>query len=621
MTEVIRLTDELMVLADHGVNAGLLQKDGRGFLIDCHRGCTRDLIRSLGVAELTGILLTQHRRDLIDGLSSWLEERVPVYCSAAVADILEKAGDRWTDPDFRWRRFARMTPDLAMPIENVAVTFRVSPGDTLNTNGLLLHIIDAEGSCPGALAGLVESGHSRFLFSSTAAMAGGKLRDLWTLQKGFGQITDYHGILGAAPELQRTWQRFKAAQPDLLVPAFGPLEKDPSVCLERLRNRLTGLQKNIVYASALNHYFPDLYQSWQADWPRFPKAETLPLPPFIRRLEGPAFLLVSQDGYAFLIDCGLPQIAEILHQEIQSGLIKGLEGVWISHMHYDHTEGLACLATLFDCPVYASRLTADTLCHPDRYFIPCQYPEPFAVTGLADQTVFTWRGFTLTAFEFPGQTLYHGGLLVEGQGRRVLFAGDSFSATGLDDYCPQNRVLPGPGRGMRLCLDRIRSYQPDCLINQHQTQAFRFSEDQWQALKKNLLERELLTEQITGQAAGWAWDDAWCRVVPFEQTAAPGSLVQVTVEMTNHDQVPRLFRLDPLVPAGLQLLDDKIQTAVVPALTSGSSLSPYNPDYCLSWQFRLQDSLNDGETLALLFRENGQPQREMTAVGLIHIRC
>lgn len=620
MTQVIQLTDELYVLAGETVNAGLLINGNSALLIDCHDGCTQELLQTLGVRKLAGILLTQHRRDFVSGISPWLELGVPVICSGVEADILEQAGDRWSDPTFRWRRYASLVPDLAMPAENIAVTRSVKPGETVDDLGISVLAVDAAGPSPGALAWLVCSGGLRVLFSGAAALAGGRLRDLWSMQKGFGVIQDYHGILGAAPDLHQTWQRFIALQPDLLVPAYGVLEKSPANCLANLDDRLTRLQQSIVRASALNHYFPELYHAWDQSWPRLPKAETLPLPQSVQYLGSTSFLLRSHEGYGFLIDCGDPGIADKLMEQTKTGQLNGLEGVWITHMHYDHTEGLLQLLELFDCPVYASSLTADTLCHPHAYFIPCQYPDPFPVVGLKDQTVFTWREFTLTAFEFPGQTLYHGGLLAEGQGQRILFAGDSFSVTGLDDYCPQNRVLPGPDRGMRLCLDRIRSYQPHCLINQHQQQAFHFTQEELDTFEQILVERERLTEELTGRSAGWAWDDAWCRAVPFEQSSAPGAVIQLAVHVTNHDQEPLPVTAEPVLLEGFQIVDGTAaRHGTADPMTSGSVLSNTQPDLCLTWKIRLPDNLKPGETIRLPFRVSCRVYQGLAAVCLIYV--
>jgi len=60
-----------------------------------------------------------------------------------------------------------------------------------------------------------------------------------------------------------------------------------------------------------------------------------------------------------------------------------------------------------------------------------------------------WHEFQFTFFDFPGQTLYHDGLLVQHDGAdRPLFAGDSFTPSGIDDYCLQNRDFVGEGEAI-----------------------------------------------------------------------------------------------------------------------------------------------------------------------------
>ena len=42
-------------------------------------------------------------------------------------------------------------------------------------------------------------------------------------------------------------------------------------------------------------------------------------------------------------------------------------------------------------------------------------------------------------FDFPGHTLYHGGFWWRDGGEKPFFVGDSFTPSGIDDYCLQNR--------------------------------------------------------------------------------------------------------------------------------------------------------------------------------------
>jgi hypothetical protein len=80
-----------------------------------------------------------------------------------------------------------------------------------------------------------------------------------------------------------------------------------------------------------------------------------------------------------------------------------------------------------------------------------------------------WNEYNLTFHFFPGQTIYHGALLVRRQDEKpVFFIGDAFSPSGIDDYCVLNRNLVGEQQGYMLCLKKLRRIKQDFwLINEH----------------------------------------------------------------------------------------------------------------------------------------------------------
>ena len=67
------------------------------------------------------------------------------------------------------------------------------------------------------------------------------------------------------------------------------------------------------------------------------------------------------------------------------------------------------------------------------------------------------------------RTLHHNALLVERDGGwSAFFAGDSFTPSGIDDYCLQDRNFLHEGQGFFRCLDRLEILPAGCLIlNQH----------------------------------------------------------------------------------------------------------------------------------------------------------
>jgi hypothetical protein len=88
-------------------------------------------------------------------------------------------------------------------------------------------------------------------------------------------------------------------------------------------------------------------------------------------------------------------------------------------------------------------------CHVSRHSISAQHAVP-------DGQTLRWHEWQFTFWRFPGQTLYHGGLVARrDDGQTYLFVGDSFTPTGMDDYCMQNRNFLREGDGYEYCLRKI----------------------------------------------------------------------------------------------------------------------------------------------------------------------
>src|SRR5580704_19529782 len=79
--------------------------------------------------------------------------------------------------------------------------------------------------------------------------------------------------------------------------------------------------------------------------------------------------------------------------------------------------------------------------HPDSYHMPCLTPNAMRnVKAMPEGAKQRWNEFDLTYSYYPGQTLFHGGLLLKKDGgENIFFIGDSFTPTGVDDYCLTNR--------------------------------------------------------------------------------------------------------------------------------------------------------------------------------------
>ena len=190
----------------------------------------------------------------------------------------------------------------------------------------------------------------------------------------------------------------------------------------------------------------------------------------------------------------------------------------------------------------------------------------------------------MTAYHLPGQTLYHGGLLVEGHGQRVLFAGDSFTMAGIDDYCMGNRNYLGPGVGFDACVSLVQTLAPDYILNCHVDQAFRFTESECAFMRANLAERErLYGDLLPWDHPNYGLDEHWVRCHPYEQVAVPGEQMYLNVVITNHSGQARDATCSPVLPAEWASQLEARHTAIPPK-SEGS----------LAWHFAVPGAARPG---------------------------
>ena len=161
-----------------------------------------------------------------------------------------------------------------------------------------------------------------------------------------------------------------------------------------------------------------------------------------------------------------------------------------------------------------------------------------------------WHEFQLTFFEFPGQTLYHDGLLADRDGGEALFfTGDSFTPSGIDNYCLQNRDFVRDGEGYLYCLKILRGLPKKVwLVNQHVDPTFQFSDDQYTRMQAELLnQRAALAELAPWPDPNYAIDESWARIDPY------GSEVRRRGECRTPPENPQSFAAPGNLPRRVEL--------------------------------------------------------------------
>ena len=561
------------------INVGILHAENSSLLIDCGDGSVADALPSLGVQQVERILFTHHHRDQACGAPSLIKAGAKVVVPAAERDWFADVGKYWNDRKSRWDIY-NFHPHRLMLTESIPVADTVAPGDQLTWHDAMITVLATPGHTDGSVSYCVEVDGRRVIFCGDVIYDTGQIWDIHSLQKGFQRgerrISDYHGFLGAQDELRASLDEIRQAAPDMLVPSHGNVMDDPAAAIDALLARLDQCYDRYVGISALRHYFPELFEAFEGRPGHMPIGPDIEVPPFLRHF-GTSWVVVSEEKAAFVLDAGHRQRVADLQKLIDAGEIGSVDGLWITHYHNDHTAAIPEFLNAFGCPCYADRHVAEVITDPMAWRIPCISPAVAKVEHVLEHgQSWQWHEFKMTSYHLPGQTRYHGGLLVEGHGTRLFFVGDSFTAAGIDDYCALNRNWLGPGVGFNACFDLMQEIKPTHLFNCHVAKAFNFTPDQYQHMRANLTERErLFGDLVPWPHANYGMDESWIRTFPYEQAVAAGTEVAVDVIVTNHSANPQPTAARLIPPSTWQaaLTSPKAWTSIDAPAKAESSLT------------------------------------------------
>jgi len=529
------------------------------------------------------VLFTHHRRDVV-----WAGQALVAAGSKAIVPAAER--DRFADvaafwTGFREARFHDYTHKSTKVLgQDIPVSDSVRGGQTLNWHGLDVHVIDTPGYTPGSVSYVIDLPGQRVACTGDLICGDGKLLDLYSLQDAIPEanVGPYHGYAARLADVITSLQQIADRQPTVLIPCRGPVIRQPQEAIAALVSRARELYANYLSIDAFRYYSQDepfgikarRVLGPDAQVQHMATAETVqPLPSWIVPIDN-ARLIVAADKTGLLIDCGSQRIIDELEKRRAAGELKSIEAIFITHYHDDHTDQAANAAQRFGARVYASQTCQDILQNPAAYRLPCLTKNPVQVTDSTPSgTQWRWKEFELTLYYFPGQTLYHDALLVKkNSGEQYFFVGDSFTPTGIDDYCLLNRNLLHDQMGFFYCLNIVKQHAPDALlINQHVEPAFRFSGQQLDEMLRVLAQRRKLLQQLTPWDDGnFAVDEGWARFHPYALAAAPGQSVQLTLRLFNHSATEQTYTVSPRLPSGWKLTSSPIVTIRIPAHTEGA---------------------------------------------------
>ncbi len=511
------------------------------------------------------LLLTQARRDTSSGATR-LPPGIPIAAPSAERQFLENPQAFWEHfATARFHDYDQQTTKIgAVP---VPVTRWVQEGDVVEWPGVTLRVLDTPGYTRGGVSYLGEIDGRKVAFTGDLIHGDGQILDLYSFQDAIpeAKVRGYHGYGGRLGALVSSLLKVRAEAPDLIIPARGRVIHRPVQAIDTLIQRVRALYRNYLSTSALHWYFKEARM--QACAQRvLGEGSPVELMPFSMHTQTPDWikgfsttrLILSEDGAAFMLDCGNQRVIDEVQALIESGLVKRVDGIFVTHYHDDHTDKVQEASERFDCPVYAVSEYKDVLEHPAGYHLPAMTDQAIKnVQGMDDGTTMSWHEFEFQFHFYPGQTYYHGALSVTKPGESPIFlVGDSFAPSGIDDYCVQNRNLVHEESGYLYCLRKLRDMPQDTwLINEHIPYVFRFSSAEMDYLESRYRERaSLLSELFPWDDPNYGIDAQWAVFYPYGLTLSPGQRGHLEIRVTNHSPRERQFTLTPRGWNGLKVL-------------------------------------------------------------------
>jgi glyoxylase-like metal-dependent hydrolase (beta-lactamase superfamily II) len=548
----IRITRHLVFLPGQ-VNGTMVVKDGKRLYVYGDPG------NSPGMADL--VLFTDFRRDAM-----WAGRKPVVLGASSVAPQNEK--QYFESPDSLWRDYNISRyhdyncQTTKFPFTRMPAGRYVRGGDKIVWNNFTFNVFDTPGYTRGAVTYVAEIDGKRVAFTGNLIYGDGKIYDLYSFQDSFGEIGGYHGYAARLVSLISSLELVRAQKPDIIIPVRGPAIYDPEAAIDRLIGRVRRLYSNYLSISAYRWYFPERINrladsiegpSGKVDWMPYATTIRQDVPSWYVHVSN-SNVVMAEDGSGFLIDCGTKDAYEGILEMRNSGRLKKLEGVFITHYHDDHTDLINDIVREFGCPVYATRELQDILEHPSAYHLPCLTASPVDnLTVVEDGSQMSWKDFKLTFRFFPGQTIYHDAVLFEkNNGEAIFFTGDSFTPSGVDDYCLLNRNLMHPGTGYFYCISLLRNLPGTVLLsNQHVEPLFSFSRSQLDNMEKILRERsDILRDLLPFDDINYGIDEQWARIYPYGQKVSRGDRFGITVKIYNHSPITRKFFIKPVEKEG-----------------------------------------------------------------------
>jgi glyoxylase-like metal-dependent hydrolase (beta-lactamase superfamily II) len=526
------ITPGLFVYEDT-CNVYAIVKDGRALLIDFGSGGILQHLDAMGVKQADWILHTHFHRDQNQGDHLAIARGIKIAVPAAERKYFEAAEEMWQEK--KVLHLYDLRNEFFAPARNIPVDRGLEPRTVFEWQGIPLRVMSSPGHTEGSLSYLLDWNSKKYAFTGDLVASPGRILTMHDLE------SPYVGARGIAAQIS-SLNSMRQAAPDVLLPSHG----EPT----------TGVQASIpplIRDIAVIH---DQY-NWYNYTVRQPITGITQMSPHVWHVRiaggGTAYVVVADSGRAFIWDSHVNDVPYIEEIQKKTGF-RQVDFVTVSHYHDDHVGGVNEIKRRYGAKFWVMRHMVEILENPIAFNMPCLWHEPIKVDRiLSDGESFDWEGMKLRFYYLPGQTEFAQGLLLEVDGKRILFDGDniSYPVPGrpmLGHYVARNyQRLDG---GHIYCAKKFLEVKPDFIAPNHFEWVPATSEILQSYLKNSEEMKEVFTRVLDQPNPMFGLDNNWSSAFPYQVEAKPGQEIHLEVRFRNWLYAEAKVRAAWRVPEG-----------------------------------------------------------------------
>ncbi|MCX8157934.1 MAG: MBL fold metallo-hydrolase [Verrucomicrobiae bacterium] len=548
-------------------NVYVLRAGDAALLIDLGDGSVLERLPDLGVRRVEWVLFTHHHREQCQGAPRLAATAAEFAAPAAERDIFEqplkfrKLHVHLNDP-FSVYGASYVRP----PIQPIPLALTFETNDLFHWRGFDFRCVATPGNSPGSMTYLLRQGDHWLAFSGDLMLDGARLHTWHDSEWDYGYGAGIRALRDSAARLE-------ALAPACLLPAHGPLIRDPLPQLRAFQYKLQRFEA--LYVRGYDMQRVATHQD------KISRPTPIPhlgqISPHLFKFNLPNFwgnfgLILADSGRALVVDCGLlgeDRLDAALHGLRQHYGLKAIDAVIVTHMHGDHFLEAPHLRQRWGAQIWALDNMVDKMERPERYPYAAML-QAYGKSGpdgsplrrvkvdraFRPGETFSWEGFRFTVDWMPGQTEF--ALCLHGiiDGRKVAFTGDNLFGDPLNPAHTAHEAVVAFNsaileEGYIYAGEYLKKLQPDLMLGGHS-----FVMDQPAALIERFRRwaytlRDTYQELSAEKDYRYMFDPFWVRAEPYRLSLPAGGAAPLQLHVRNFLRAPQTHRIAICTPTGL----------------------------------------------------------------------